>query len=254
MKKIPFLLIVCLLLSCTKQENKQMTDIEYSMLANPDSTLSLLQNYSMIGFVATICCILGLGSFIIYLKNSSKKKEQIQLRVIAQLSKEVEMQKEQIENLKDNIYKLESRNNELSKYELLSEGVRNNKIAKQIKFQDDKWNQFRMSDAYTHLQNMIREGLEKYKGSDYQKAIAAIEEEIDKLFNDYGKRLRAIFPEIKESQITFAYLVKADVKYSNIAILLNKSKASITKLSKSFSLQLNEIYPKEDFKDFLHNF
>lgn len=231
-----------------------MGDIEYCMSANPDSILTLLQNYSMFGVIVTICCILGLGSFIIFLKISSKKKEQIQLRVIAQLSKEVEMQKEQIENLKDNIYKLESRNNELSKYELLSEDVRNNKIAKKIQFQDDKWNQFRTSEAYTHLHRMINDGLEHYKGSDYLTAITAIKAAIDKYFSEYGKRLMATFPGIKDSQVTFAYLVKADVNFSNIALLLNKSKASITKLCKSFSLQLHEIYPKEDVKNFLHNF
>lgn len=231
--------------------------------------------HSVLGIMVAICCILGLSSFILYLKNATKKKELLQLRVIARQNKEItqqktqiqsqetqihsqetqiQHQKTQIENQNENIQKLENRNNYLSKYELLSEDVRNNKITKHIQFHDDHWNQFRMSEAYTYLQNMIREGLEHYKGSDYQKAIAAIEEEIDKQFNDYGKRLRATFPEIKESQISFAYLVKADVKYSNIAILLNKSKASITKTSKAFSLLFEKPYTTEELTLFLQNF
>lgn len=217
--------------------------------------------HSMLGCMLAICCILGLSSSILYIKNSSKKKELLQLRVIAQQNKEIKQQKtqiqsqkNQIENQNENIQKLENRNNELSKYELLSEETRDSQIAEQIHFHDDKWNQFRMSEAYAYLQNMIRKGLDHYKGSDYLKAIAAIEEEIDKQFNNYGKRIKATFPEIKESQISFAYLVKADVKFSNIAILLNKSKASITKTSKAFSLLFEKPYTTEELIEFLQNF
>lgn len=231
--------------------------------------------HSMLGVMLAISCILGLSSFILYLKNSSKKKELQQLRVIALQKKEItqqktqiqsqetqiqsqetqiQHQKTQIENQNENIQKLENRNNELSKYELLSEETRDSQIAEQIHFHDDKWNQFRMSEAYAYLQNMIRKGLDHYKGSDYLKAIDEIEEEIDKQFNDYGKRLKATFPDIKESQISFAYLVKADVKFSNIAILLNKSKASITKTSKAFSLLFEKPYSTEELTEFLQNF
>ena len=79
---------------------------------------------------------------------------------------------------------------------------------------------------------MINDGLTNYKASDYKKAISTIKVEIDKLFNDYGKRLKAAFPEIKDSQITFAYLVKAAVKFIHISILLNKSNTRIKKTTK----------------------
>ena len=222
----------------------------------------------MLGIMVAICCILGLSSFILYIKNSSKKKKLLQLRVIAQQNKEItqqkthiqsqdtliQCQKTQIENQHENIQKLENRNNHLSKYELLSSDARNCKIGEQIHFHEDKWNQFRMSEAYAYLHRMINDGLMNYKTSDYKKAISAIKEEIDKLFNDYGKRLKAAFPEIKDSQITFAYLVKADVKFSNIAILLNKSKPSITKTSKGFLELLEKPYTTKELIEFLQNF
>ena len=222
----------------------------------------------MLGIMVAICCILGLSSFILYIKNSSKKKELLQLRVIAQQNKEItqqkthiqsqetliQCQKTQIENQNEDIQKLENRNNHLSKYELLSSDARFCKIGEQIHFHEDKWNQFRMSEAYTHLHRMINDGLTNYKASDYKKAISTIKVEIDKLFNDYGKRLKAAFPEIKDSQITFAYLVKADVKFSNIAILLNKSKPSITKTSKGFLELLEKPYTTKELIEFLQNF
>ena len=222
----------------------------------------------MLGIMVAICCMLGLSFFVLYLKYSSKKKELLQLRVIAQQNKEItqqkthiqsqetliQCQKNQIENQNENIQKLENRNNHLSKYELLSSDARNCKIGEQIHFHEDKWNQFRMSEAYTHLHHMINDGLMNYKASDYKKAISAIKEEIDKLFNDYGNRLKAAFPEIKDSQITFAYLVKADVKFSNIAILLNKSKPSITKTCKGFLQLLEKPYTTKELIDFLQNF
>lgn len=210
--------------------------------------------YSKLGIMIAICLILALVSVVLYIKNLSKKKELEQLKAIAQKNQEIEKQKIQIHEQNENINKLESRNNELSKYELLSEDVRNNKIAEQIHFHEDHWNQFRMSEAYTNMHRMINDGLKNYKGSDYQKAITKIKTEIDKQFNDYGKRLKATFPEMKDSQISFAYLVKADVNFSNIAILLNKSKSSITKICKSFSLLLDKACIKEDIKVFLQNF
>ena len=51
MKKIIIYLILgCFLFSCTKQENKNLANIEKKMLANPDSAYTLLQKYS-----ASIC-------------------------------------------------------------------------------------------------------------------------------------------------------------------------------------------------------
>lgn len=52
----------------------------------------------MLGIMVAICCILGLSSFILYIKNSSKKKELLQLRVIAQQNKEITQQKTHIQS------------------------------------------------------------------------------------------------------------------------------------------------------------
>lgn len=50
MKKLTILFFICLLASCTKQANKQLSNIENIMLAQPDSAFTLLQKDS-----ASIC-------------------------------------------------------------------------------------------------------------------------------------------------------------------------------------------------------
>lgn len=50
MKKLTIIFFICLLASCTKQANKQLSNIENIMLAQPDSAFTLLQKDS-----ASIC-------------------------------------------------------------------------------------------------------------------------------------------------------------------------------------------------------
>ncbi len=93
-----------------------------------------------------------------------------------------------------NIKKLETRNNELSKYQLTSSEHCINKLSKNIKLDDDRWNQFRMSESYDKLHKMIRNGLDHYTNSEQKQAIIDIMATIDNLFNEYGKRLTAFLP------------------------------------------------------------
>ena len=153
-----------------------------------------------------------------------------------------------------NIKKLETRNNELSKYQLTSSEHCINKLSKNIKLDDDRWNQFRMSESYDKLHKMTRNGLDHYTNSEQKQAIIDIMATIDNLFNEYGKRLTAFLPGLKDSQLEFAYLIKAEINFSNIAILLSKSKPSITKISKSFDEYLEKNMKGLDIKTFLHDF
>ena len=153
-----------------------------------------------------------------------------------------------------NIKKLETRNNELSKYQLTSSEHCINKLSKNIKLDDDRWNQFRMSESYYKLHKMIKNGLDHYTNSEQKQALIDIMATIDNLFNEYGKRLTAFLPGLKDSQLEFAYLIKAEINFSNIAILLRKSKPSITKISKSFDEYLEKNMKGLDIKTFLHDF
>lgn len=208
-----------------------------------------------------IICTLGLSTLILAQKNSAKKKSIKQLKLIAQQNEQILKQENKIEEQenrmqehKKNIKKLETRNNELSKYQLTSSENCIKKLAKNIKLDDDRWTQFRMSEAYMILHQMIRNGLNNYSGSEQQQAIEAIKITIDSTFSEYGKRLTAIFPSLKDTQIKFAYLVKAEISFSNMAILLSKSKSSITKISKSFDEFFKNNIEKKDVITFLREF
>lgn len=208
-----------------------------------------------------IICILGLTTLILAHKNASKEKSIKQLKLIAQQNELIQNQEQKIEEQKNmmhehvsNIKKLETRNNELSKYQLTSSEHYINKLSKNIKLDDDRWNQFRMSESYYKLHKMIRNGLEHYTNSEQKQAIIDIMATIDNLFNEYGKRLTAFLPGLKDSQLEFAYLIKAEINFSNIAILLRKSKPSITKISKSFDDYLEKNMKGLDIKTFLHDF
>ena len=208
-----------------------------------------------------IICILGLTTLILAHKNASKEKSIKQLKLIAQQNELIQNQEQKIEEQKNmmhehvsNIKKLETRNNELSKYLLTSSEHCINKLSKNIKLDDDRWNQFRMSESYDKLHKMIRNGLDHYTNSEQKQAIIDIMATIDNLFNEYGKRLTAFLPGLKDSQLEFAYLIKAEINFSNIAILLSKSKPSITKISKSFDEYLEKNMKGLDIKTFLHDF
>lgn len=208
-----------------------------------------------------IICILGLTTLILAHKNASKEKSIKQLKLIAQQNELIQNQEQKIEEQKNmmhehvsNIKKLETRNNELSKYQLTSSEHCIYKLSKNIKLDDDRWNQFRMSESYDKLHKMIRNGLDHYTNSEQKQAIIDIMATIDNLFNEYGKRLTAFLPGLKDSQLEFAYLIKAEINFSNIAILLSKSKPSITKISKSFDEYLEKNMKGLDIKTFLHDF
>ena len=208
-----------------------------------------------------IICILGLTTLILAHKNASKEKSIKQLKLIAQQNELIQNQEQKIEEQKNmmhehvsNIKKLETRNNELSKYQLTSSEHCINNLSKNIKLDDDRWNQFRMSESYDKLHKMIRNGLDHYTNSEQKQAIIDIMATIDNLFNEYGKRLTAFLPGLKDSQLEFAYLIKAEINFSNIAILLRKSKPSITKISKSFDEYLEKNMKGLDIKTFLHDF
>lgn len=208
-----------------------------------------------------IICILGLTTLILAHKNASKEKSIKQLKLIAQQNELIQNQEQKIEEQKNmmhehvsNIKKLETRNNELSKYLLTSSEHCINKLSKNIKLDDDRWNQFRMSESYYKLHKMIKNGLDHYTNSEQKQVLIDIMATIDNLFNEYGKRLTAFLPGLKDSQLEFAYLIKAEINFSNIAILLRKSKPSITKISKSFDEYLEKNMKGLDIKTFLHDF
>ncbi|MQN89142.1 hypothetical protein F7D34_02850 [Prevotella copri] len=207
-----------------------------------------------------IICILGLTTLILAHKNASKEKSIKQLKLIAQQNELIKNQEQKIEEQKNmmhehesNIKKLETRNNELSKYQLTS-SEHINKRSKNIKLDDDRWNQFRMSESYYKLHKMIKNGLDHYTNSEQKQVLIDIMATIDNLFNEYGKRLTAFLPGLKDAQLEFAYLIKAEINFSNIAILLRKSKPSITKISKSFDEYLEKNMKGLDIKTFLHDF
>lgn len=208
-----------------------------------------------------IICILGLTTLILAHKNASKEKSIKQLKLIAQQNELIKNQEQKIEEQKNmmhehesNIKKLETRNNELSKYQLTSSEHCINKRSKNIKLDDDRWNQFRMSESYYKLHKMIKNGLDHYTNSEQEQVLIDIMATIDNLFNEYGKRLTAFLPGLKDAQLEFAYLIKAEINFSNIAILLRKSKPSITKISKSFDEYLEKNMKGLDIKTFLHDF
>lgn len=208
-----------------------------------------------------IICILGLSTLILAQKNSAKKKSIKQLKLIAQQNEKIQKQENKIEEQENmmqehvsNIKKLETRNNELSKYQLTASENCINKLAKNIMLNDDRWTQFRMSESYTNLHKMARNGFQDYTSSEQHQALDAVIITIDCTFNEYGKRLTATFPNINDSQLKFAYLIKAEISFSNMAILLSKSKSSITKISKSFDEFLNKSIKGKDVKTFLHDF
>ena len=208
-----------------------------------------------------IICILGLTTLILAHKNASKEKSIKQLKLIAQQNELIKNQEQKIEEQKNmmhehesNIKKLETRNNELSKYQLTSSEHCINKRSKNIKLDDDRWNQFRMSESYYKLHKMIKNGLDHYTNSEQKQVLIDIMATIDNLFNEYGKRLTAFLPGLKDAQLEFAYLIKAEINFSNIAILLRKSKPSITKISKSFDEYLEKNMKGLDIKTFLHDF
>lgn len=208
-----------------------------------------------------IICILGLTTLILAHKNASKEKSIKQLKLIAQQNELIKNQEQKIEEQKNmmhehesNIKKLETRNNELSKYQLTSSEHCINKRSKNIKLDDDRWNQFRMSESYYKLHKMIKNGFDHYTNSEQKQVLIDIMATIDNLFNEYGKRLTAFLPGLKDAQLEFAYLIKAEINFSNIAILLRKSKPSITKISKSFDEYLEKNMKGLDIKTFLHDF
>lgn len=208
-----------------------------------------------------IICILGLTTLILAHKNASKEKSIKQLKLIAQQNELIKNQEQKIEEQKNmmhehesNIKKLETRNNELSKYQLTSSEHCINKRSKNIKLDDDRWNQFRMSESYYKLHKMIKNGLDHYTNSEQKQVLIDIMATIDNLFNEYGKRLTAFLPGLKDAQLEFAYLIKAEINFSNIAILLRKSKPSITKINKSFDEYLEKNMKGLDIKTFLHDF
>ncbi len=206
---------------------------------------------------AILLCIIGilvLSTLILILKNSAKKKSIKQLMLITQQYERIKNQECKIEEQDRNILKLENRNNELSKYQLLSTEVCNNKFAKKLKVDDDKWNQFRMSAAYINLHKMTRNGLTEYTASELHQAIEDIIVTIDSIFNDYGKRLMAALPGLKDSQLKFAYLVKAELRSAKIATLLSKSKSSISKIKKSFESYFEGYQEDIDVFTFLREF
>lgn len=245
-----------------KQEAEKMkASYNYEMeVAKREEAEDKINKYKF-AILISIICILGLSILILALKNSAKKRSIQQLKLIAQQNEKIQEQRCKIEELNNlmneqnrKIKKLESRNNELSKYQLTSSETCINMLSKSIKFDDDKWNQFRMSEAYTKLHGMIRKGLSNYTNSELQEALEGIIITIDNMFNEYGKRLTASLPDIKDSQLKFAYLTKAEISNSNIAILLNKSRASITKTSKSFDKYFEKDKEEHDSIRFLHDF
>ncbi len=128
-----------------------------------------------------IICILGLTTLIVAHKNASKEKSIKQLKLIAQQNELIQNQEQKIEEQKNmmhehvsNIKKLETRNNELSKYQLTSSEHCINKLSKNIKLDDDRWNQFRMSESYDKLHKMTRNGLDHYTNSEQKQAIIDI--------------------------------------------------------------------------------
>ncbi len=101
---------------------------------------------------------------------------------------------------------------------------------------------------------MTRNGLTEYTASELHQAIEDIIVTIDSIFNDYGKRLMAALPGLKDSQLQFAYLVKAELRSAKIAILLSKSKSSISKIKKSFESYFEGYQEDTDVFTFLRDF
>lgn len=69
-----------------------------------------------------------------------------------------------------------------------------------------------MSESYYKLHKMIKRTRSLYQFRTKQVLID-IMATIDNLFNEYGKRLTAFLPGLKDSQLEFAYLIKAEINF-----------------------------------------
>ena len=209
-----------------KEVHKMQALYDYKLVQNKNLQLSLENLESKYYLQIAIICILLLSSvWIIWLMQVKRKKVQLQ-KTIAEKDKQYRQSIDYIKNNEEIINKLKHENDELSSLRINYLKQNNDKIKLEVERQTDIWKDFRTCSIYNSMHQMINDNDCQQK--EIKELFIKLKECIDIYFDNYSYRLRQYYPSINDTQINICYLIKADFKPSNIAIVLSKTKAAIT--------------------------
>lgn len=201
---------------------------DYKVEQNRNLQLSVenMQSKFRLQIVAIILLLIILG-WIVWLLQVRRKKAQIQ-KTLVEKDRQYRHSIEYIKENKETINRLKTENDELSVLRLDYLEQNNDKIRNDVNLQNKIWNDFRTSSIYNDIHNILNSGNQQISQREVKELGIKLKESIDVYFDNYGNRIRKYYPAINDTQINICYLLKADFKPSDIAVILLKTKSAIT--------------------------
>jgi tetratricopeptide (TPR) repeat protein len=189
-----------------------------------------------------------------YVTVSRKKKAQFE-KTIKEKSLQLTGSLLHIKRNEKEISLLKSKNDELSALKRDSLTTENNRLLKSVDIDNEKWNKFRDSNAYKKIHKTLKNGKVSCQHREMNELVEELKCCIDAIFYDFGGRLRQFYPAMNDTQMTICYLLKTELKLSDISTIMSITNSAISNARNKIRRACFESPSKlEDVDLFIHDF
>lgn len=114
---------------------------------------------------------------------------------------------------------------------------------------------FRCTPAYSKIHQLVADGELLCSHNELNDHLNNLMKTIDLYYDNFSQRLRAYYPRITPTEMTVCYLMKAELSFQNMAVIMSLSKQSITNIRSRLNQKCFEgAKSTKQFDQFIYDF
>jgi tetratricopeptide (TPR) repeat protein len=237
------------------KEIAQMQSLyNYQRTESKNQKLTTENEHHKLAITVLLSLLIIIGIGIIVYRQRDIISRQRRDKIIEELSKQQKKTEAYLREKEKNIAELKIRLDKKSEEKIAA--MQQSKILLQadIKGNEETWIKFKQSSIFFIFHKAVKNNNLIYANEQMIDFWTTLQETIDLYFNDFTQKLYAICPNINEKEYKVCLMIKTELSFSDMSVLLFTSPQNITNIRKR--LQKKFYYHNSNgksFDDFVHD-
>lgn len=237
------------------KEIAQMQSLyNYQRTESKNQKLTTENEHHKLAITVLLSLLIIVGIGIIVYRQRDIISRQRRDKIIEELSKQQKKTEAYLREKEKNIAELKIRLDKKSEEKIAAMQQSNTLLQADIKGNEETWIKFKQSSIFFIFHKAVKNNNLIYANEQMIDFWTTLQETIDLYFNDFTQKLYAICPNINEKEYKVCLMIKTELSFSDMSVLLFTSPQNITNIRKR--LQKKFYYHNSNgksFDDFVHD-
>ncbi len=237
------------------KEIAQMQSLyNYQRTESKNQKLTTENEHHKLAITVLLSLLIIVGIGIIVYRQRDIISRQRRDKIIEELSKQQKKTEAYLREKEKNIAELKIRLDNKSEEKIAAMQQSNTLLQADIKGNEETWIKFKQSSIFFIFHKAVKNNNLIYANEQMIDFWTTLQETIDLYFNDFTQKLYAICPNINEKEYKVCLMIKTELSFSDMSVLLFTSPQNITNIRKR--LQKKFYYHDsngKNFDDFVHD-